>query len=426
MFRPKNKAERLELRKSFLTGYQCREVKEADCLIATLERGGRFYLRIFDGTAGNPCVDYWYRTAERRQADIDKHIKNRLEHFAYKAERKQAKNAAGKYTIDESKPHFEVGQKYFMNYTNDDPWDHTAIIKVIKRSACFITFVHCYGDREMDQERAKVSVDGNGEYISPGSFYYFQADNRCLTAEEEAEQAAQEETRKAEEAGKQIEREMAELEEIKRVIKENPVSSSDIYTVKIEWIEGINEACDYMDGRTISIKATEKIFTMVDASRVDRGLGYDKWKFQILKRGEISPVWVDRYDMGDDNGGFIAFMKRYKKGRSAEFSEMVNTLEAMAGQQKIISVSFAPWFEKAVKMRDESEREEVADIFAAVELLTDKQIAAAVLEIPNDDQTRTDIARFFLQQLFKRDAEKALKVFKAWRAGAGLSALDDI
>lgn len=130
----------------------------------------------------------------KNAAEIDYHIKNRVQHLKEKEERKQAKNAAGKYVVDLSKPHFEVGQKYFMNYCNDDPWEHTAIIKVVKRTACFVSFVHCYGNKE-DSEitRAKVSVYENEEILSFGSFYYFHASNRCLSEAEKAEQKVKEE-----------------------------------------------------------------------------------------------------------------------------------------------------------------------------------------------------------------------------------------
>lgn len=422
MFRPKNAKERLQVRECFLCGYECYEIKEADCLIGTKEESGRYYLIIFDGTAGKPSVNCWYRTGEARQTSIDLHIKNRVKTLESKEKRKQKKNVAGKYVVDLSKPHFEVGEKYFMEYYNDDPWSHTAVIKVIKRTACFVTFLHCHGTREDEKTtRAKVTADKNGEYLSFGSFYYFRASSRCLTAEEEAEQRKLDEMKLAEQEKMRVAEERAEFEEIKRIIAENPVCDNDLYTVKIEWCEALIETADYMENRIISIPAAEKIFSMVDESRAKREhYGYDKWKFQILKKGEKEPVWIDRYDMGDGNGGFIAFMKRYKEGRDENFCNMIDTLESMvSGGYILSSVSVAPWIEEAISDRERFQREQLNRQLEMLEFLTDAQLSAAVLMIPNDDPQKADVARFFLQELSKRDEQKALDTLRAWKRGEG-------
>lgn len=73
---------------------------------------------------------------------------------------------------------------------------------------------------------------------------------------------------------------------------------------------------------------------MVDNARKN-GPGYDKWKFEILQAGQANPVWVDRYDMGDDNGGLIKFMSCYLEGRNTEFAEMLLTLTIMAASEVI-------------------------------------------------------------------------------------------
>lgn len=343
------KSGRLEARENYLTGYTRHEMPEADCLIATKEENGRFYLLAFDGTAGNPCMNYYYNTADARQRAIAEHIQCRAANLAYKAARKQAKDAAGKYTIDQNKPYFQPGQRYFMSYYNDDPWEHTAVIEIISRTACFVTLARCYGERKADKQRVKVTCDDRGEYLSWGSFYYFRAESRCMTEEEQAE-AKKEETKEQEiRRQNDMASELAELEEIKRIISENPVNDGDLYKVKIEWIEGMQEAADYMDGREISIEAAEKIFSMVDAARVERGAGYDKWKFQIVKAGETAPVWVDRYDMGDGNGGLLAFMRRYVAERDPAFASMVESLEALVTGNEILSVSILPGLEEAMK-----------------------------------------------------------------------------
>jgi len=191
-YSPKSKEERLKLREFYLNGYTAVENTDADCVIATAEEGGRYLLRIFDGTAAYPCVNCYYRTAEQRQREIDRHLKNRMESIKFKEAKKQAKNAAGAYVVDESKPHFEAGRKYFMTWYGDDPYEHTSTIRIIKRTACFVTLAHVYGDREDDPRRVKVSVDQNGEYLSYGSFYYFRASS-CVRQEPAEEIYAEQE-----------------------------------------------------------------------------------------------------------------------------------------------------------------------------------------------------------------------------------------
>lgn len=176
-----------------------------------------------------------------------------------------------------------------------------------------------------------------------------------------------------------------------------------------------------MEERTISIKAAEKIFFMVDETRAKRkNYGYDKWKFQILKNDEKEPVWVDRYDMGDGNGGFISFMKRYKEGRDINFCDMVDTLEAMATDGYILSsVSIAPRIEEAIFNREKAQKEQLNRQLEMLEFLTDAQLSAVVLMIPNDDPQKANVARFFLQELSRRDEQKALDTLRAWKRGEG-------
>lgn len=109
---------------------------------------------------------------------------------------------------------------------------------------------------------------------------------------------------------------------------------------------------------------------------------------------------------------------------------LAGLLEAHTAAGRVVSVSLAPWMEKAVQARQEAaereKREEVQNIMDAVEMLTDDQLAAAVLHVPTDDKEKADVARFFLQALARRDHNKALSVFRAWRSGAGLEFLDEI
>lgn len=444
MFRPKNKAGRLEVRKVYLEGYTVAEHAEADCVIATAEKNGRYYLRVFDGTAAYPCINYSYGSAERRQRDIDQHLAIRTERLQAKAAQKQAKKAAGPYAVDMSKPHFEVGKTYSMEYYTDDPWPATAAIRVVKRTACFISLVHVYGSREDEEiQRVKVGADSNGEYLSFGSFYYF----RATGAEEETAEAAivpADET-----AEQQAEREAveAEITEGRRYIEDvaaaHPIAEG-APVVTIRWSEHPAFYSWEDDALKLSIAAAEIILKHYDEQRAEQNAaegrgGYDKTKFLIEYAdtdGERS-TYEGRYDLGDNDGGLIAHIRAFGESHrkpgyfhdeeaAREICALADLLESYTAAGRVVSVTVAPWLENAVQARREAEKAQFADTLAAVDMLTDAQLAAAVLYTPYDDPGKRDVARFFLQQLHTRDEGKALAVFKAWRAGEGIGALDDL
>lgn len=156
--------------------------------------------------------------------------------------------------------------------------------------------------------------------------------------------------------------------------------------------------------------------------------------------GETS-TYTGRYDLGDNDGVLIALIRAFAESKrnpgyfhdeqaAKDIIDLADVLEAHTASGRVVSVSLAPWFEKAVRERqkaaEEAKREEVQNIMDAVEMLTDQQLAAAVLHVPVDDAEKADVARFFLQALARRDEKKALSVFKAWRSGAGLEFLDEI
>jgi hypothetical protein len=51
-------------------------------------------------------------------------------------------------------------------------------------------------------------------------------------------------------------------------------------------------------------------------------------------------------------------------------------------------------------------------------MLTDEQIEAVVMGIDPADKEKEDVARFFLQEMNRRDAKAALDLFRRWRAQA--------
>lgn len=414
-YSPKNKEERLKLREFYLAGYTTVENADADCVIATAEEGGHYRLRIFDGTAASPCVNCYYRTAEQRQMEIDRHIKNRLANIQAKEARKQAKNAAGAYVVDESKPHFEAGREYFMAWYGDDPYEHTATIRVIKRSACFVTLVHVYGDREADPRRVKVSVDQNGEYLSYGSFYYFRASS-CVEQEPAEEVYAEQDaaTQSAAEAEFVKERDAGRAY-IEETSARYPVKAGDP-VVTIHWSEcpafyGWGE-----DQLKLSIAAAEIILRHFDQRPTD-GFCYYKTKLTVeyIQDGEPGS-FTCRYDLGDDIGGLIADIRRYRPA-------LADFLEGYTAAGRVVSVSMAPWVEEAVKARHEAAQVRMKETMETLEMLTDEQLTAAVLVSPRDNP---DVARFFLQELSRRDAKKALAVLRAWKEGLGPEDIDRI
>lgn len=449
MYRPKNKKERLELREYYLKGYTVTENDSADCVIATAEEGGLYLLRIFDGTAGYPCVNCSTRTAEQREKYINYHIETRIEQIKAKEARKQEKNAAGAYVVDESKPHFEAGREYFMNWYNDDPWEHTSIIRVIKRTPCFVTLARVHNGKESDTERVKVSVDESGEYLSWGSFYFFRAYN-VITEETEDERQDRERKEQEEQAAK--DEEFRREQDEARAFIEQTASAHPIQegapVVTIEWSEH-PAFYSWEDGELkLSVAAAEMVLRHFDEERAEKNAaeghgGYYKTSFSIEYTADDGErhTYEGRYDLGDNDGGLIAHIRAFAESKkkpgyfqdeqaAKEIIALADVLEAHTAAGRVVSVSVAPWLEEAVRERQKAaeveRREAVQDVMDAVEMLTDDLLAAAVLHVPADDRGKADVARFFLQALARRDRNKALSVFRAWRSGAGLEFLDEI
>lgn len=69
----------------------------------------------------------------------------------------------------------------------------------------------------------------------------------------------------------------------------------------------------------------------------------------------------------------------------------------------------APWLEEyqcrkgeQAKQEQEQARHDMADILEAVQMLTDEQLERAIFTISPTDAEKLDVARFFLQELFRR------------------------
>ena len=211
--------------------------------------------------------------------------------------------------------------------------------------------------------------------------------------------------------------------------------------VTVEWSE--NGAFD--DGMKFSVAAAEIIFKTLDEQNYnDQERGYDKTSFSIAYTdadGEPS-TYEGRYDLGDNEGGLIAHIRSFgaflrdkgnfgsgkptdeDKETGAAIVTVADLLEQYTEGGRVVSVLPAPWLEeyqrrKAEQAQQEQEqaRQDFADILESVQMLTDEQIERAVFAISPTDAEKLDVARFFLQELSRRDEANALAVFRRWKRG---------
>lgn len=211
--------------------------------------------------------------------------------------------------------------------------------------------------------------------------------------------------------------------------------------VTVEWSE--NGAFD--DGMKFSVAAAEIIFkTLDEQNHNDQERGYDKTSFSIAYTnadGE-QDTYKGRYDLGDNEGGLIAHIRSFgaflrdkgnfgsgkptdeDKETGAAIVAVADLLEQYTEGGRVVSVMPAPWLEeykrrKAEQAQQEQEqaRQDFADILESVQMLTDEQIERAVFAISPTDKEKINVARFFLQELSRRDEANALAVFRRWKRG---------
>lgn len=211
--------------------------------------------------------------------------------------------------------------------------------------------------------------------------------------------------------------------------------------VTVEWSE--NGA--FVDGEKFSVAAAEIIFKTLDEKNYnDQERGYDKTSFLIdYTNADGEPdTYAGRYDLGDNDGGLIAHIRNFgaflrDKGNfgngkpttedqetGAAIVTVADLLEQYTEGGRVVSVMPAPWLEeyqrrKAEQAQREQEqrRQGVADILETVEMLTDEQLERAIFTISPTDKEKIDVARFFLQELSRRDEANALAVFRRWKRG---------
>lgn len=258
-----------------------------------------------------------------------------------------------------------------------------------------------------------------------------------LAAVEEMKLAA-ENARKAKEQAEEMERREAEIRKrnegrhfIEREMEKHPVSDGQP-TVTIQWSE--NPAFyAWKDGELVlSIAAAEIILRHFDEQVHAEDRGYDKTKFLIRyddrETGEES-TYEGRYDLGDNDGGLIAHIRSFAEhgmhdgNEKTKILNLADWLEQYTEGGRIVNVEIAPGVTDLLAYRKKKEQEAakkgMQDILDAVGMLTDDQVEEAVFHVDPEDKANADVARFFLQELARRDESLALDVFRRWKNGAG-------
>lgn len=194
-----------------------------------------------------------------------------------------------------------------------------------------------------------------------------------------------------------------------------------------------------------SIAAAEKILGQFDAQEKEKE-GYFKTHFTIHytdeQTGEAS-TYEGRYDLGDGDGGLVQHIRDIGKWErthdsrtGAEIKDapaeqsarenFADWLEKYTDGGRIEKITVAPWIGDYLKAKAEAEQEakeqrkrEVDEIMETVRLLTNEQLVAAVFAVDPKDKEQIDVARFFAQELARRDPKLAIETFKKWSEGAG-------
>jgi len=197
----------------------------------------------------------------------------------------------------------------------------------------------------------------------------------------------------------------------------------------------------------LSVAAAEIILRHYDEeTAADENVGYDKTDFTIEytdENGEPS-TYSGRYDLGDNDGGLVAHIRSYgeflrdkgdfgdgnvmpeNRENARKILNFASMLEGYTASGRVVTVQFAPYLEAFRRRQAEAktapapetapDEDELPDydIYEAVQILTDDQIEAVILDRkPGKDD---DIVRFFLQELFRRNEKNALDVFRRWQS----------
>ena len=273
--------------------------------------------------------------------------------------------------------------------------------------------------------------------------------------------AAVEEMKTAQESARLAAEHAAELAERERVLRQRNEGKQYIIqtaekhpivdgapTVTVCWSEHPAFCAWADDELKLSVAAAENIMRHFDDEQhntreTEDGHGwYFKTKVRIEwtdeETGEAQ-TYTGRYDLGDGDGGLIEHIRSWGRWcrthdekthqelsdppqELSENEKLADWLETFTEGGRIVNVEIAPgvidlleYRKKQEQQKKEQVRESVQDMYDAVAMLTDEQIEAAVFCIDPEDKEKIDVARFFLQELTRRDEKRALEVFRRWR-----------
>lgn len=293
--------KRLAYREYEVAGFDLTRYEEEKTDVYTKDENGRYYLKIFNGTAGKPSCYYSFRSEQAREKYISDHLEGRRRHF----ERINARKNANKNPETVQVTHaFEVGREYIRSWSYDGD-DHSTVCKVVKRTPQFVT-IQERGDRE---RRCKIGIYNGVENIHPDSLTGYYANEVLPTEEEREEQRRREEAEREAVADRLKEAAEVETEQITAIIEKFPHEDGRPFVI-VEWVEGYDCTIQALCKKNLSIAAADLIFSEMDNRRHNDPdfLGYDKCKFILCCNGEN---YSDRYDMGDGYGGLLRFLSTF-------------------------------------------------------------------------------------------------------------------
>lgn len=364
--------KRLAYREYEVAGFDLTHYEEEKTDVYTKDENGRYYLKIFNGTAGKPSCYYSFRSEQARQKHISDYLEGRRRHF----ERINARKNANKNPEAVQVTHaFEVGREYIRSWSYDGD-DFSTVCKVIKRTPQFVT-IQERGDRE---RRCKINICNGVENIHPDSLMGYYANEVLPTEEEREEQRKQEEAARQERERRQFEAAGTEAVEIAVIIEKFPHEDGRP-SVRVEWVEGYDCTIKALCGKNLSIIAADMILGRMDNRRHNDPdfLGYDKCKFTLYYNEEN---YTDRYDLGDGYGGLIKFLSSYDSFPASVLSFLVEdekrSLEAVKKAAQSHEAQQATTGGKVISLADYKKRKEEE---AAAEKKKENEEAINGLEI---------------------------------------------
>lgn len=247
---------------------------------------------------------------------------------------------------------------------------------------------------------------------------------------------AAENARKAKERAEELERREQALKAraegqhyIESVMEQHPIEDG-APVVTIRWSEH-PAFYHWHDGELkMSIAAAEIILKHFDEQVHAKNCGYDKTSFLIRWNDEATGEeneYEGRYDLGDNDGGLIEHIRlfgRYQQehGGGDETMKVADYFERFTEGGRIEQIDLAPgvldFLEIRRKKQEEEAKEKMDEIRAMVQMLTDEQLIACIFKVDPKDAGKLDIARFFMQELYRRDEGKAVQVWTKWMTGA--------